>query len=62
VTITGGNRSRATQVTFHGIPATIVSDTSTKIVVMVPAGATTGHVSVTTSAGRVTSNGTFRVT
>jgi glucose/arabinose dehydrogenase len=62
VTITGRNLSRAIGVAFHGTPATIVSDTSTKIVVTVPAGATTGHVSVTTRAGTATSNGTFKVT
>jgi streptogramin lyase len=62
VTITGRNLARAIGVAFHGTPATIVSDTSTKIVVTVPVGATTGHISVTTRAGTATSNGTFRVT
>jgi streptogramin lyase len=62
ITITGRNLARAIGVAFHGTPATIVSDTSTKIVVTVPAGATTGHISVTTRAGTATSNGTFRVT
>jgi hypothetical protein len=62
VTITGRNLAHAIGVAFPGTPATIVSDTATKVVVTVPAGATTGHVSVTTRAGTATSNGTFRVT
>jgi uncharacterized protein (TIGR03437 family) len=62
VTITGQNLSRATQVAFNGTPATIVSDTATQIVTTVPAGATTGHISVTTRAGTATSTRTFTVT
>lgn len=62
VTITGRNLAGATQVAFNGAPATIVSDTGTKIVVTVPAGATKGHVTVMTRAGTATSNGRFRVT
>jgi len=62
VTITGRNLSGAIGVAFHGTPATIVSDTATKIVARVPAGATTGYVSVTTRAGTAISDGKFRVT
>jgi hypothetical protein len=62
VTITGQNLSGATKVKFNGTPATIVSDTATQIVTHVPAGATTGHLSVTTPAGTATSSGTFTVT
>ena len=47
---------------FHGVPAIMVSNSSTKIVTTVPVGATSGHITVTTSAGTATSNGTFRVT
>jgi len=61
VTITGHNLSGATQVAFNGTPATIVSDTATKIVVTVPAGATKGHITVTTRAGTATSKGGFGI-
>jgi virginiamycin B lyase len=62
VTITGRNLSGATKVAFNDTPATIVSDTATKIVTTVPAGATKGHISVTTHAGTATSVGTFTLT
>ncbi len=62
VTITGRDLSGASEVAFHGTPATIVSNTATKIVVTMPAGATTGHVSVTMLAGTATSHGKFSVT
>jgi IPT/TIG domain len=62
VTITGQNLSGATKVAFNGTSATIVSDTATQIVTEVPAGATTGHISVTTSAGTATSTAAFTVT
>jgi virginiamycin B lyase len=62
VTISGANLSNAIRIAFNGTPASIVSDTTTKIVVTVPAGATTGHITVTALAGAATSNGTFRVT
>jgi hypothetical protein len=39
-----------------------MSDTATKIVTQVPAGAATGHLSVTTPAGVATSTATFTVT
>jgi streptogramin lyase len=62
VTITGQNLSGATKVAFNGTPAAITSDTATQIVTDVPAGATTGHISVTTPAGTATSKATFTVT
>ena len=62
VTITGQNLSGATKVAFNRAPATIVSDTATQIVTHVPAGATTGHISVTTPAGTATSKAPFTVT
>lgn len=43
VTIKGTDLAGATQVTFNGTVATVVSDTATEIVADVPAGATTGH-------------------
>jgi len=62
VTITGLNLSPATQVSFHGAPATIVSDTATYVVAIVPPGATTGRITVTTPAGTAAGNDWFRVT
>jgi hypothetical protein len=62
VTITGAGLAGATQVAFGGVPATIVSDTATMIVATVPAGATTGFVTVTTPYGTATSKRVFTVT
>jgi virginiamycin B lyase len=60
VTITGENLGRATKVAFNGTPAkAILSDTATQIVTVVPRGATTGLISVTTRAGTATSTTTF---
>jgi uncharacterized repeat protein (TIGR03803 family) len=53
----------ATSVTFNGVPATsfkIVSDTY--LTAVVPSGATTGKVVVTTPSGTLTSNVNFRIT
>jgi plastocyanin len=62
VTITGTNLAQASQVTFNGTAAVITSDTATKIVVKVPAGATTGKVAVVTPDGTATSSKVFKVT
>jgi len=62
VVITGANLSHATKVTFNGKAAKVSNDTSTKITVKVPAGATTGAIRVTTSAGTVKSTKAFKVT
>ena len=62
VTITGLNLSPATRVSFHGVPATIVSDTATSVVAIVPPGATTGRIMVTTPVGTAAGNDWFRVT
>ena len=62
VTIKGTNLSGATKVTFHGTAAAIASDTATKIVVDVPAGATTGKITVKTANGTATSATKFTVT
>ena len=61
VTITGRNLAHATQVAFNGTPATIVSNTATYLVTIVPRGATTGPIAITTPAGTVTRNGWFTV-
>jgi YD repeat-containing protein len=64
VTISGtGFSSTPSQntVSFNGTNATVQSATATQLVVNVPTGATTGPISVTTSAGTVTSNNSFTV-
>jgi streptogramin lyase len=61
VTITGQNLPGASKVAFNGTVATVVSDTATTIVAIVPAGATTGSISVTTLAGTATSTNIFKV-
>ena len=63
VTLTGTNLTGATAVTFNGIPVpsfTVVS--ATQITALVPVGATTGKVTVTTPGGTATSSGSFTVT
>ena len=48
VTVKGTDLAHATSVTFDGTIATILSDTSRKITVEVPVGATTGRIKVKT--------------
>jgi len=63
VFITGTNLSSATQVAFNGVPAAVgVLLSATQLSVVVPAGATTGPVTVTTPSGVATSPGAFTVT
>ncbi len=62
VEILGQNLTGTSSVTFDGVPATsfsVVSDTY--ITAIVPAGATTGPVVVTTPSGTMTSNKNFRM-
>ncbi len=59
VSITGVNLSGATAVTFHGTPATVVSDTGAAVVAVVPAGATKGPLSVQTPGGTASSTKSF---
>jgi len=61
VKILGNNLGSATAVSFNGIPAAFVVVSSTQIKTSVPVGATTGHVTVTTSTGTLSSNVPFRV-
>lgn len=52
LTLTGQNFSAATAVHFNGVPATVFTvDSTTQITVVIPDGATTGPVSVTTAQG-----------
>jgi hypothetical protein len=62
VTITGLHLAGATAVDFNGTAATISTDTATKITTSVPAGATTGSVTVTTPGGTAASPASFTVT
>ncbi len=48
-------------VAFNGVAATIVTATTTRIVTSVPAGATTGPISVTTPGGNASSSASFIV-
>lgn len=51
ITITGNNFSNATSVTFNGAPASFTVTNNTTIGATVPAGVTTGPISITTPAG-----------
>ena len=62
VTITGSYLSGASSVTFNGVSATIIKDTSGKITTVLPADATTGAIQVTTAIGTGTSTKVFKVT
>jgi hypothetical protein len=62
VTITGVNLSGATAVAFNGTAAPIISDTATSVVTQVPAGATTGLITITTPAGTATTKHNFVIT
>ena len=60
--ILGQGLTGATSVTFNGVPATSISVVSdTYMTAIVPTGATTGPVVVTTPGGTLTSNQSFRV-
>ena len=48
VTITGTNLTGVTSVKFNGITATFTPSTATTVTATVPAGATTGKITVTT--------------
>lgn len=60
VTIAGQNLVGAS-VAFNGTTATPTTDTSTQIVVVVPQGATTGPITVTTPGGTATSASAFDI-
>ena len=48
-------------VTFNGVPATVSSSTSTRVVATVPPGASTGTIAVSSSNGSATSSEAFSV-
>jgi len=59
--ILGQGFTGATSVSFNGIPASFAVRRDTFLVAMVPTGATTGYVTVTTPSGTLTSNVPFHV-
>ena len=59
IIITGNNFSGANAVKFNGTSATFTVDSATQITAVVPAGATTGPISVTTPNGTATSASNF---
>jgi uncharacterized repeat protein (TIGR01451 family) len=61
VTITGTNLVFATNVTFNGSSAAFTISSTTNLIVTVPAGATTGPITVATLGGTATSTGSFTV-
>jgi len=62
VVISGANLTGATAVRFNGVNASYIVNTATQITATVPAGATTGFISVATPGGSATSATTFTVT
>ena len=61
VIVLGNSLTGTTAVSFNGTPATFTVLSGTEIVATVPAGATTGFVTVTDASGTLTSNTPFRV-
>jgi uncharacterized repeat protein (TIGR03803 family) len=61
VKILGTNLKGATHVTFNGTPASFKVVSNTEITTIVPLGATTGNVEVTTPGGTLKSNLAFQV-
>ena len=61
VIITGRNFTGTTAVNFNGIPASFTVNSNTQITAQLPATATTGFITVTTSGGTGTSLSSFTV-
>jgi len=61
IEILGQGLTGATKVSFHGVAATFTVVSDTYLTAVVPAGATTGSVTVSMPGGALTSNKIFRV-
>jgi hypothetical protein len=61
VEVLGQGLEGATSVSFNGTPASFNVISDTFILATVPAGATSGHITVTTASGTLTTNVPFRV-
>ncbi|MGC1373966.1 MAG: choice-of-anchor tandem repeat GloVer-containing protein [Candidatus Sulfotelmatobacter sp.] len=61
ITILGTNVTGASSVRFNGTPTTFIIRSTTELKAMVPAGATTGPVEVTTPSGTLISSANFQV-
>lgn len=61
ITINGTNLSGVTNVYFNGISASFTIINSTQITAIVPSGATSGTISVTSPSGNATSAGSFTI-
>jgi large repetitive protein len=61
VTLSGTRLYKASSVKFNGVAATITSNTSTSVKVIVPATATSGRISIVTQDGTATSAASFTV-
>jgi len=59
ITLTGTGMGAVTGVSFNGTPATFTLTNGTTLVAQVPAGATSGSLSVSTACGTITAAGTF---
>lgn len=61
INVLGTKLTGTTQVTFNGLPTTFTVRSSTLLKVVVPSGATTGVIEVTTPGGTLSSNVAFQV-
>jgi hypothetical protein len=61
VTLTGSGFTSASRVSFHGHAATFSVVSATRIIATVPAGATSGIITVTTAGGMATSATRFTI-
>jgi endonuclease G, mitochondrial len=62
VSITGTNLDSTTNITFNGISAAFTIVSPTQVTATVPYGATSGHISVATLGGTLTTSSNFTVT